>query len=229
MVHIAWGIIVACGRDEQLSSEVDTAFLHLGGKPMLSYSVDAFEGCPEIDGIAIVAAKDRLAEIQHMVQLFGYSKVRRIAAGTRQRTTSVRTGLDVIDEDVSIVVIHEASRPCVSSDLIAETVKAAKRYGSGVAAAKIPDSVKLVEKGQKVSKSVAANVAWAAQTPQAFKRDILEKALKAAAKRKGSLQDEAEAIERTKNAVHIVPSTSSNLKIFTAEDLALAEALVRIQ
>jgi 2-C-methyl-D-erythritol 4-phosphate cytidylyltransferase len=126
-------------------------------------------------------------------------------------------------------VVHEASRPCVSIDLITETVKAAKRYGCGIAAARVSDTVKLVEKGQKVSKTMPANVAWAAQTPQAFKRDILDKALKSAVKRKAAFQDESEMMERTTTDVHVVPSTTSNLKIASADDLALAEALVRLQ
>ncbi len=227
MVHIAWGIVLASAREEQISADSDMAFLNLGGKPVLSYSLKAFEECPEIEGVAVVIRKERMAEVQRMVKLLGFGKVRRIVAGTAQRASSLRAGLGSLDEDVSVVVIHDVSRPCVAAPLITETVKSAKRYGCGIAAVRLDDAVKTVQKGQTVSKTLDARTAWVAQTPQAFKLDLLTKALDSAAKKKIALQDESLAVELIKKEVHLVPSSVLNLRINSVEELALAEGIVR--
>ena len=127
-----------------------------------------------------------------------------------------------------MVTVHEVSRPCVSHQLISDVVKAAKRYGSGIAAAKVADPIKEVEKGQKVTKDLDRSKLWATQTPQAFKREVLEKALAAAAKRKRAPDDEAGAVFAAKKEVHLVPSNSSNIKVQTMDDLLLASSLLRV-
>ena len=77
MVHVVWGLILACGKSEQLATNgIDTAFLTIGGKPILYHSLMAMEECPEIDGIAVVVPKERLSDVQQMAQLFGFSKLR---------------------------------------------------------------------------------------------------------------------------------------------------------
>ena len=228
MVHVAWGLILASCKDEQISSDSDMAFLNLGGKPVLSYSLQAFEDCPEIDGVAVVVRRDRMADVQRMVQLLGFKKVRKIVAGTTQRLTSVRAGINALEDEVSILVVHDVSRPCVKSEVITETVKSAKRYGCGVAAVRLEDSVKVVSKGQTVSKTLDPGTVWSAQTPQAFKLDILVKALDSAAKKKVALPDEAAALERMKKEVHLVPSSVLNFRITSPEELALAEAMLRL-
>lgn len=228
MVHVVWGIIIASGKEEQLTSGVDVAFLNLAGRPLLSHALEEFERCPDVDGVVVVAPKERVGEVLTMAKLMGYLKLRKIAAGTLQRVSSLRMGLNALDEDVSMVVVHEVSRPCVKRGLIGECVKAAKRYGSGIAASKILDPVKIVPKGNTVTATLEQNTAWAAQTPQAYKLDVLEKALAAAAKKKVVLQDESAALELIKHEVHLVPCPPSNIRIATAEDLTLAEALKRL-
>ncbi|MGD9873352.1 MAG: 2-C-methyl-D-erythritol 4-phosphate cytidylyltransferase [Kiritimatiellia bacterium] len=229
MVHVVWGIIIASGKEEQLmATGVDVAFLNLAGRPLLSHALEEFERCPDIDGIVVVAPKDRVGEVLTMAKLMGYMKLRKIAAGTVARISSLRMGLNTLDEEVSMVVVHEVSRPCVKRGLISECIKAAKRYGSGVAASRILDPVKIVPKGNTVTATLEPNTAWTAQTPQAYKLDVLEKALAAAAKKKVALQDESAALELIKHEVHLVPCPPSNIRIANPEDLTLAEALKRL-
>jgi 2-C-methyl-D-erythritol 4-phosphate cytidylyltransferase len=194
----------------------------------LSYSLEAFERCEEIDGIAVVAPKERLGEVQRMVELFGYTKVRKIISGRAQRMTSVRAGMAQLDEDVSIVLVHEASRPCIDIEVIADTVKATKRYGCAIAAAKLVDPVKIAEKGQQVTKTLDANTTWAGQSPQGFKRELLEKVCDSSSKKLANCQDESMALERMKQRVHIVNSPPTNLRVTTPEELTLAECLLRL-
>lgn len=228
MVHITWGLIIACGKGEQLSPEVDTPFLNLGSKPVLTYSLLAYEQCPDVSGVVVVANKDRIESVLGMSQMFGFSKVQKIVPGGSHRQTSVMNGLKALEEEVSIVSIHDASRPCITSDLVGETIKAAKRYGSGVVATEIADTVKAVEKGLKVSKTLSNGALWTVQTPQTFRRDLLLKAYKAASRKHMTFDEDSAAIELIGEDVHLVPPAGLiNIRIRSPGDFNLAAALMK--
>jgi 2-C-methyl-D-erythritol 4-phosphate cytidylyltransferase len=228
MTHVTWGVIIACGKGEQLSPEVDTPFLNLGSKPVLTYSLLAYERCLDVAGVVVAANKDRVESVLGMCQMFGFSKVQKVVAGGSQRQTSVINALKALDDDVSIVSVHDASRPCITADLIAETVKAAKRYGSGVLATEIVDVVKAVEKGLTVSKTLNNGVLWTVQTPQTFRRDVLEKAYQAASRKKLTFEDDSSVVELIGEEVHLVtPSGLINMRIRSPGDFNLATALVK--
>lgn len=224
----SWGIIIASGKGEKFTGDIDTSFLSLGSKPVLTYSLTAFEQCPEVDYLVLVAPKERIESVRVMVQMFGGYKVKKIVAGTTQRQTSVQAGLKALkDEDVATVTIHDASRPCVTSQQIAETVKAAKRYGSGVLATRVVETVKEVDKGISVSAALDSNKLWAAHTPQSFKYDVIVKAIDAAQKKKAVLGDDSEALTLARKEVHLVPSEKPVVKITGPLDINLAEFFLR--
>jgi 2-C-methyl-D-erythritol 4-phosphate cytidylyltransferase len=104
----------------------------------------------------------------------------------------------------------------------------AKRYGSGVAAVKVTDTVKEVDRGYRVSRTVDRTKLWTVQTPQTFRRDRLVEAYRLVARRNLTVTDEASAMELAGEAVHLVPGPSSNVKITTPEDLHLAATLLRV-
>ena len=228
MVHVTWGILVACGATEQLAPGADIAFLSPSNNPMISYSLSAFERCADIDGVAVVVAKDKLEVVANMVRLFGCTKVRRIVAGTARRQSSIVNALKVVDDAVSLVSIHDVSRPCATPELISETVRAAKRYGSGVAAVRVQDSIKEVEKGQTAKRNLDRSRLWATQTPQTFRRDLLEKGLEAANRKKIALDDDSHALGVINEEIHLVPSSTSNMKVRSADDMVLVAALLRV-
>lgn len=223
-----YGVIVAAGKSERMGPEVDKAFLSLGTKPVLAYSLIAFEKCPDIDGVILVVRKDRVDPARAMVQLFGCSKVKRVIAGGNTRQISVKNGLSQLSSDVSIVAVHDGARPCITPSVITETIKSAKKYGSGVAAVKITDTVKEVKKGLVVSKTVDRTMLWAVQTPQTFTLDLLSKAFDAVNKKRLTVTDEASAVELVSHDVRLVPAALSNIKITVPDDLTLAAALLRL-
>jgi 2-C-methyl-D-erythritol 4-phosphate cytidylyltransferase len=223
-----FGVIVAAGKSERMGPEVDKAFLSLATRPVLSYSLLAFEQCPLIDGVVLVVRKDRLDSARGLAQMFGCDKVRKIVAGGPSRQASVMLGLAELGDDVRVAAVHDGARPCVTSDLIAETVKSAKRYGSGVAAVKITDTVKEVDHGMLVARTVDRSKLWAVQTPQTFKVECLMRAYENAKKKKLVVTDEASAVEALGEEVHLVPAPLSNIKITTPEDLTLATAILKV-
>lgn len=223
-----FGIIVAAGKSERMGPSVDKAFLNLGTKPVLAYSILAFEKCHDIDGVVLVVRKDRLDSARAMTQMYGCAKIKKVVAGGASRQASVMNGLAYIGEDTKIVAVHDGARPCVTSAYISEIIKTAKRTGSGVAATKITDTIKYVEKGFTISKTIDRSNLWSVQTPQAFRYDLLKKAFDFVRKKGLTVTDEASAVEQVSDEVHLVPSTLPNVKITTADDLVVAATLLRL-
>lgn len=222
------GLIVAAGKSERMGPRVDKAFLSLGTKPVLTYSLEAFEKCPDIDSVVLVVRKDRVNAAGAMARMFGCSKVIRIVAGGASRQVSVRNGLSVMGEDVRLVAVHDGARPCITPECISATVQSAKRYGSGVAACKITDTVKFVERGFNVSRTLDRSRLWAVQTPQTFKIELLREAYDNVSRKKLDVTDDAGALESVGGTVRLVPSTLPNIKITTPDDLALAAVLLKL-
>ena len=223
-----YGVIVAAGKSERMGPDVDKAFLSLGTRPVLAYSVLAFEHCPMIDGVVLVVRKDRVDSARGMAQMYGCSKVRAVVAGGATRQASVMNGLVELGDDVKIVAVHDGARPCVTPALIEETIKSAKKSGSGVAAVKVTDTIKEVERGTLVSRTVDRGKLWAVQTPQTFRTDWLRRAYAHTEKKKLLVTDDASAVEMIGEPVHLVPSSALNIKVTTPLDLSLAAMILKV-
>ena len=222
------GIIVAAGKSERMGPKVDKVFLSLGSQPVLAYSLRAFEKCADIDQVILVVRKDRIEAAHGVAHMFGCSKVRKVVAGAAKRQGSVANGIAALGDEIKVVTIHDGARPCVTPEMISETVKAAKRYGTGILATKLTDTIKFVEKGLTVKKTVDRSKLWAVQTPQTFKLELLLKAYASVKKKNLAVTDDAAAVEMVSSAVRLVPSSTPNVKITTADDLAVAAALLKL-
>ena len=221
-------IIVAAGKSARMGGDVDKAFLSLGPKPVLAYSLMTFEACPDIDKIVLVVRKDHLAAAKSVAQMFGCRKVGAIVAGGATRQDSVGNGLGACDPETTMVCVHDGARPCITAALISETIRTARRTGAAVAAAKVTDTLKSVDHGQVVASTVDRAKVWAVQTPQTFKFDILRRALEKAKQDEFSFTDEASAVEHLGESVHLVSSSFPNIKITVTDDLTVAALLLGI-
>ena len=221
-------IILAAGKSERIGGKVDKSFLSLGSKPVLAYSLAAFDSCSEIDSIVLVVRREQQIAAKGVVQMFGCRKVSQIIAGGATRIASVRNGLNACDPDTKIVCIHDAARPCVAQSLISEVVNMAKNNDCGVAACQITDTLKLVKKNNIVSSTIDRSKIWATQTPQAFKFELLKKAYDAIRDNDETITDDASAVEALEVKVHLVQSTLPNIKITFAEDIKIAARLLGV-
>jgi 2-C-methyl-D-erythritol 4-phosphate cytidylyltransferase len=219
-------IIVAAGKSERMGPKTDKAFLNLGPKPVIAWSLLAFEGCVDVDQIVLVVRKDQIVAAKAVARMFGISKLRTVVAGGTRRQASVMNGLKEVDSDTRLVVVHDGARPCITPGTISETVKLAKRTGAAVVGSRIWDTVKYVEKGTTITRTEDRSKLWAIQTPQAFSCSLLKRALEAAEQDKYEVTDDASAVERLGESVKIYESELPNLKITTVEDLQLAAAVV---
>ncbi len=226
-VHSAWALIVACGKSEQISPDVDTAFLQMGDQPVLAHTLLAFERCPDIDGVVVVAPKDRLEHIVGMARMYGTPKLKKIVGGAIQKTASIKAGLAAMgDVGATIIVLHESSQPCIQAETISETVKAAKRYGTAAAAQKLDVPVATIPKGLKAESILDPGPLWTVEMPVAVKWDLLEKALRLG-KNKVRV-DDTMFLKRLLKTVHIVPSEKPNLRIRTLADIQIVSTAMRV-
>ncbi len=219
-------IIVAAGKSERMGTGTDKAFLSLGPKPVIAWSLLAFESCTDIDQIVLVVRKDQISAAKAVLRMFGISKVKAVVAGGQKRQNSVMNGLKEIDSDTRLVVVHDGARPCVTPATISETVKQAKRLGAVAVGRRIWDTVKFVEKGSIVTRTEDRSKLWTVQTPQAFNAQLLRRAYAEAEKAKVDVTDDASAVEFIGEPVKIYETNVPNLKITTVEDLQLAKAVV---
>ena len=222
-----YGLIIAAGKGGKFGAVVDRAFLSLGPNPVLAYSLLAFEQCEAIDGVVIVVRKDRVEAARSLAQLFGCSKLTAIVAGGTTRQASVQKGLDAMPVDAKFVSVHESSRPCVTPELIAESLAAAKRGGAAAVALKVEDAVVHSERGTSATKTIESAKLWTLQSPQCFKIDLLRRAVDKLDVKKGVL-DEASAVAALGESVRLVPGSAYNIKILTANDLPMAATLLKL-
>jgi len=219
-------IIVAAGKSERMGAGTDKAFLNLGPKPVLAWSLLAFERCVDVDRIVLVVRKDQLIAAKALARMFGISKLCNIVAGGKERQDSVQNGLKVVEADTRIVVVHDGARPCVTSATISEVVKMARRSNAVVVGRRIFDTVKFVEKGNTVTRTEDRSKLWVVQTPQAFQASLLRRAYAESAKSGKTFTDDAAAVEALGEQVKIYETNQPNFKITTVDDLQIAAAVV---
>jgi len=148
-----------------------------------------------------------------------------LAEGGATRAESVRNGLEKLADDIDVVAIHDAARPCIAPAWIDKVFAAGSRTGAAILAIPVVGTLKRVGPGNVITETVDRTGLWEAQTPQVFSRDLLTKAF--AAHRDGEATDEASLVERIGHPVTVVPGSPINLKITCREDLKLAEQALK--
>jgi 2-C-methyl-D-erythritol 4-phosphate cytidylyltransferase/2-C-methyl-D-erythritol 2,4-cyclodiphosphate synthase len=217
-------IIAAGGRGRRFGGDRPKQLLQIGGRPMLERSVAAFLAHPGVHEV-VVALPKGLAD-DPPAYLRDTSKPLQIVAGGARRRDSVANAFAVAAPASEIIVIHDAARPFASADLIARTIAAAVESGAALAAVQARDTVKeagRAEAGHYVRRTLVREEIYLAQTPQAFRRDVLREALALNA----DATDEAALAEQAGHTVRIVEGEATNIKITTPDDLAMAEAIAR--
>lgn len=230
-------LVVGAGRGERLRAslrgvperELPKALLPLEGRPLLVRAAAALAAAPEIDWVLPVVAAEALAGLARTAPgLLEVPKLLPAVAGGAERQDSVRAGLAALPAGVRLVAVHDAARPLVRTADVSRVVAEADRCGAAILAASIADTVKRVRDG-RVVETPPRSECFAAQTPQVFRIDWLREALAKAAADGVRGTDDAALVERLGVEVRVVPGPPGNLKITTVADLALAEALLRLE
>jgi len=213
-------LIVAAGRGERLGSDRPKALVTVAGQPMLHWSVAALRRVTEVTEIVVALPAGHLD---------GAPSGTTAVAGGLVRSESVRSALAAAG-DGDPVIVHDAARPLASPDLFADALAELERSGADavVAASPVTDTIKQVATATlRVERTLERSRLWAAQTPQVFRREVLQRRLdEATPEELEQATDEAWLIELAGGTVTILPAPADNLKITTLRDLHLAELLL---
>lgn len=214
-------IVVAGGRGLRMGGDMPKQYLPLGGQSVLGRTLACFDAHPLVGGIVLVLHRDDIEYCrQNVLEGAGFTKIRALVAGGQQRSESVCAGLAETEESDEIVLVHDAVRPFVSRALVDRVVAAAVEVGAVLPALPVKETVKIVENGTVVSTPARASL-WAAQTPQAFRRDLLVRAH--AQSDAAAATDDAMLVEALGAPVQVVDGEEINIKLTTPADLAWAE------
>lgn len=219
-------IVLAAGRSSRMGGTQNKQFLELLGKPIVWYSLAAFQQCPVVDAIVMVRRPEYADEAGQVAREF--KKVVAFADGGAERQNSVWNGLEKCDPRTEIVAVHDGARPMVTPGLIEATIASARASGTGIAATKVVDTIKEAD-DKVVTRTVDRTKLWAVQTPQTVRYDLLKKAYRQVLDTGSVVTDEAAAVERLGEKVSLVETPFLNIKITTPVDLQTAEALLRLR
>jgi 2-C-methyl-D-erythritol 4-phosphate cytidylyltransferase/2-C-methyl-D-erythritol 2,4-cyclodiphosphate synthase len=215
-------IIAAGGRGQRVGGPLPKQLLELGGRTLLQRSVEAFTSHPDIGAVIVAVPADVLATPP--AWLDGAPGVRLVAGGER-RQDSVQHAFDAVAADCDIVLVHDAARPFVTADVISRAIQGAQAHGAAIVAVPVSDTVKRVA-GDVIVETLPREEIFLAQTPQAFRREVLGAAI-AVGRTSSSATDEAMLAERAGHRVHVVTGDAENVKVTTAADVVRARARVQ--
>jgi 2-C-methyl-D-erythritol 4-phosphate cytidylyltransferase len=212
----AVALVVAAGRGERLGSPGPKAFVMCGGRPLLEWSIDALKAVPEIGHVVVALPPGVEAPA-------GTSGV----PGGEERSHSVRAALHhTLAGDP--VLVHDAARPLLTPAIVRACLAGLDpEADAAIAAARVADTIKEgAPDDRTVVRTLDRSRLWAIQTPQVFRRDVLERALAQPHDVLAAASDDASLVEAMGGTVRLVESPRENLKVTTPDDLRVAEALL---
>lgn len=225
---ITAAIITAAGQGMRMGMPVAKQFLPILGKPLIWHTIRVFEKTPAIDDIILVLPPETLDLSR---EYFGnepdFKKIRQVISGGTFRQDSVRNGLNAVAERAQIVLVHDGVRPLVDEELIVRIIECAKENGAAIAAIPATNTLKRVSGKGRILETVPRDHLWCAQTPQAFRIELLRRAFAAIEGTPFQGTDEASLVERLGDPVHVVPGARTNIKVTTPFDLRLIEILLK--
>lgn len=229
--HACVAIVLGAGSGTRLGADCPKAFVELGGRPLIEWSLEVFVDVPLIDRIVAALPQqqpDLSGTVLSQAQRFDLSDFPSVTCveGGATRSQSVINAL-VACGDADRIVIHDAARPFVTVELIETTLAALAESDAAIAAAPVTDTIKQADTERRVTTTLDRSKLWAIQTPQAFRRDALEAGLSLDPELVAHVTDEAMLLEQVGKHVTIIESTPDNFKITTAFDLRMAEQLIR--
>lgn len=233
-------IILAAGQGKRMESKVAKQYLLLKGKPVLYYTLKAFEDSL-VDSIILVTKEGEEEYCRkEIVEAYGFQKIAVIVQGGRERYHSVFQGLKAVSEYVpecGYVFIHDGARPFVTSEIIMRAYEEVKHSNACVVGMPVKDTIKIADEDGYADRTPERSRVWAVQTPQVFSFSFIKKAYEQLMEHEDDLRekgivitDDAMVAETfTREKVKLVEGSYRNIKITTPEDLEIAESFLRSQ
>lgn len=222
-------IVLAAGQGKRMNSAVQKQFLLLNGRPLLLYSLEAFQKS-KIDRIILVTGKEEIEYCREEITVpYGITKADAIVAGGRERYHSVYEGLKAA-EGCEEILIHDGARPLVTEKMIHDALDGARKYGACIVGMPVKDTTKVSDQEGFVASTPDRSHLWQIQTPQAFHYSWIRGAYDRLFSREEYQQgvtDDAMVLETmTDHRVRLMEGSYGNIKVTTPEDMAVASALL---
>jgi 2-C-methyl-D-erythritol 4-phosphate cytidylyltransferase len=208
-------------------STIPKQFITLGCVHILAHSLRVLESVPSVAHVILALPEaDRDYCLREIVTRYQLTKVTRVVAGGERRQDSVRHGLQEVENDADLVLVHDAVRPLITRDLVERAIQRAAEVGAAVAAIPMRDTVKQVGAGRLIEATVDRGHLWLAQTPQVFRAALLREAHRKAHLEGFHATDDAQLLEWMGHPVAVVDGSEENIKITRPQDLAIGEAVL---
>lgn len=220
---MSWALIPAAGRGLRFGGARPKQYLEVAGKPLLAHAMDALLAHPQVEGAVIALAAD---DPYWPGWTTRQGKPVITCTGGGERADSVLAALEALPASVAddaLLLVHDAARPNLRADDIGRLIAAAEACAEGaILAAPVRDTLKRADGDGRIAATEPRERLWRALTPQAFRRDLLRRALETAQADGVAVTDEAMAVERLGLHPRLVEGREDNLKVTTPADLALA-------
>jgi 2-C-methyl-D-erythritol 4-phosphate cytidylyltransferase len=208
-----------------MGAGADKLLLRLRDRPVVVWSVEALDACPQIDALMVVASEHNLQPIAEIVEDVATRLPLELVIGGARRQDSIARAVDALaDRDADMVLVHDGARPLVTGALLERVLTAAQEHGAATAGLPLKNACKEVDDNGFVARSIERSSLVSIQTPQAFRYDILARAHREGRAQGAVVDDDAELVERLGLPVKVVDGERPNIKITTANDLPLLEA-----
>lgn len=218
-------LILAGGSASRMNG-INKQLALLDGVPVVIRSALAFQRSEMVSEIILAVPAGQEERYRNLCKEYGVSKLRAVAAGGSTRALSVKNALAQVSPECRYIAIHDGARPLIPTGDIDRVLSDAVEYGGAIAAAPVTDTIKQCS-GGFVDSTPDRSVLYAAQTPQAFEKELYLSCLERLGSRAESLTDDSALFELCGERVRITPVTACNMKITRPQDIAIAEAVLR--
>ncbi len=218
-------IIVAGGTGVRMGSDIPKQFIELNGKPILMRTIDVFDDLINRPEIIVVLPESQLNQWKELCQKHNYTVNHSLTVGGKERFFSVQNGLNLIDNENSVVAVHDGVRPLINPSVIEDCFETAENLGNAIPVIQPVESIRLIEQDSSVS--YPRSKVLLVQTPQVFKTSMLKKAYRQSYN--PNFTDDASVVEAMGQQVFTVNGNVENIKITTQLDIVLANAIIKGQ
>ena len=221
-------LIPAAGEGNRLKSAVKKPYVALAQKPILTHTIQRFEQNTAVDEIFVLVNEADFEMCRATVLApYAFQKVQPLVAGGATRQQSVHNGVRALPADTDFVIVHDGVRPFVTDETIFACLDAAAEWGAAVAAVPVKETIKMANAEDFIVETPPRERLWTVQTPQVFRKSLLEKAHQIAEKKQLTATDDAALVEHLGHPVKLVNGSYANVKITTPEDLRIANVFLQ--
>ena len=221
-------LIPAAGEGNRLKSAVKKPYVALAQKPILTHTIQRFEQNTAVDEIFVLVNEADFEMCRATVLApYAFQKVQPLVAGSATRQQSVHNGVRALPADTDFVIVHDGVRPFVTDETIFACLDAAAEWGAAVAAVPVKETIKMANAEDFIVETPPRERLWTVQTPQVFRKSLLEKAHQIAEKKQLTATDDAALVEHLGHPVKLVNGSYANVKITTPEDLRIANVFLQ--